>query len=86
MRVAAGALLALSLGVSAASATDINAPLDTRPTIATEMHRGWEAVDKCDAASLPPVEYVGCVIDLQKVEDARLADSRAFDLGTELAE
>jgi hypothetical protein len=74
---------AMIAGVMAAlgAAPDLNAPLDTRPTLASEMRRGWSAEAECYDVRSSPLEYGLCVSRLGDRESARIGDPTPYKLG-----
>jgi hypothetical protein len=78
-------LLALMLmAFQSAPGVDLNAPLDTRPTLGSEMRRGYEAASECSIV-LQALDYELCTGRIGQAESARIGDATAFKLGLSLA-
>jgi hypothetical protein len=75
----------LALSASSALAADINAPLDTRPTLASEIRRGWQAGASCDGAPTLD-ESNACFDQIVEASNAQLTHPQAFQLGLLIAE
>src|ERR1700722_19374960 len=61
----------------------LDAPVETRPTLRSEIQRGWLAVNQCDTADTP-LDRETCINKIQGAEDARLMNATPFDLGVSL--
>jgi hypothetical protein len=67
-----------------AAAADLNAPVNTQPTLLTEMQRGYRAAGPCEI-TLAPLDYSTCIFDISGREAARIATPDPFDIGIYLA-
>ena len=80
---AVGVMLIALLCAARAWCADVNAPLDERPTIASEIRRGFQAGHKCEESDLAAEEQI-CIERLSVAEGARLANIEPFRLGVNL--
>ncbi|HEX5264230.1 MAG TPA: hypothetical protein VFW13_11920 [Phenylobacterium sp.] len=80
----AAVLLGFLAYANAAWGTDVNAPLDTRPTLQTEMHRGYLAASGC-AITLEALQYAICISHVSDAEEAKISNANPFNLGLFLA-
>jgi hypothetical protein len=84
MRVLRTAVLGFVVCATGAWSADVNAPLDVRPTIQTEMHRGYLAANRCDI-TLAPLQYDICIGHVSDAEEAKISNADAFNIGLYLA-
>lgn len=75
MRLAALALLALT--TSAVAQTDLNAPVDEKPTIASEVKRGIGAAMDCRGTG----DFNKCVLDAASANTQKQPNTNSFELG-----
>jgi hypothetical protein len=76
-------MAAISLmSISCAAATDLNAPLDERPTIRTEIYRGFRAAFNCvmeDSKYADGIER--CALRHAGAEEQRMPNHLPFEVG-----
>jgi hypothetical protein len=75
----------LAGSADATAQADLNAPLDVRPTLKSEILRGWNAAQRCQIG-LPPLDYALCVTRVIDEDQARNGVPDPFVLGATLRE
>jgi hypothetical protein len=73
-----GGLLIVAAG--AACAADPSPPIDTTPTVETEIKRGMDAESAC-AGALVAADYAHCVFGIENRNRQKLLDYNPFDIG-----
>jgi hypothetical protein len=65
---------------------DLNAPVQTKPTIGSEIKRGFDVSNQCiHFIGEGPLAFEGCITQLEHKSRESLADPRAFDVGIYLS-
>ena len=76
--IAAG--LALIAWVDSVIAVDLNAPINTTPTVGTEIKRGMDAAFQCPI-TVDPLSFSGCIFNFETQNRQKVVDYQPFDLG-----
>ena len=80
MRVSILAIAASLAVLSTARAADINTPIDQRPTMATEIQRGFRSGTRCFASEQAQL-IDACLNSITGAENEKLANPTSFSLG-----
>jgi hypothetical protein len=76
-----GAFLAACLFASTSSAADLNAPLVDRPTLGSEIKRGWDAASDCYLHNLEALADGQCISDASSAAQQQRSNYKPFELG-----
>jgi hypothetical protein len=75
------ALLVACLFASVGSAADLNAPLVDRPTLGSEIKRGWDAATDCNLHNLEALADGQCISEASSTAQQQHSSYKPFELG-----
>jgi hypothetical protein len=71
----------LMVKIASSAAMDLNAPVNTTPTVGTEIKRGVDAANACDTSAMEPLNYALCIQGIDDRNAQKVVDSKPFDVG-----